>query len=449
MTQVMSLGKRTFRDISLTFSQQVVGIVCHFLFWIILARALGPRATGEFAVAILVPTLLVTLLNLGIPAANVYLIGRGEVSSAVSLRRTFLAWVVMSIVGLGITGGVIAGYAGTVFPNMPTRLLWATTAIFPIALLQMLLASLLQAQQAFRRYNLVQVLAPAVSLIAAAGLGLWLDLGVAAVVACWGLGQLVSLGVCAWFLIPAFQTVSAPPGTPGLVRRWLGYGWKSHVAGLLVFLSYRADIFLVNLYLGPLAVGIYAVAVQIAEKLWLLSYASSTVLLPRLSQLHGDDAARRRLTPLTTRWVTYAALFAATGLAIVTRPLVRLLFGAEYVEAATVLVWLLPGVVVLSSARILANDLSARGRPDLNIWIGLTAFLVNIVGNLLLIPRYGLVGAAAATTISYSAATVACFVLYARLSLTDWWRPLVLERDDWRRLRQVLGVRPLPAGKSQ
>lgn len=444
----MSLGKKTFRDISLTFSQQVVRIVCHLLFWIVLARVLGPRGTGEFAVAILVPMLLVTFLNLGIPSANVYLMGRGEILPGESLRKTMWVWVIMSLVGMVGMGSIIAGFAEVAFPETPKTLLWIATAIFPIALLQNLLASLLQAQESFRRYNLVQILPPSASLVAAVGLVLWLDLGVTGAVACWGLGQFMSLAVCAWFLLTAFRSPATARGSSNLTRRWLGYGWKSHVAGLLVFLSYRADIFLVNLFLGPLAVGIYTVAVQIAERLWLMSFASSTVLLPRLSRLHGDEAARRRLTPLTARWVTYTALFGAIALAVLAGPLVRMLFGAEYIGAARVLVWLLPGIVVLSSARILANDLTARGRPDLNIWIGMTAFLVNIAGNLLLIPRYGLVGAAAATTISYGAATVACFVLYARLSLTDWWRPLVLERDDWRRLRQILAVRPLPAGKS-
>ena len=63
---------------------------------------------------------------------------------------------------------------------------------------------------------------------------------------------------------------------------------------------------------------------------------------------------------------------------------------------------LLAGIVALSAGRVLSNDIAGRGRLILNAYGGLAAVATNVVLNLLWIPRYGIVGAAWASTVSYS-----------------------------------------------
>ena len=82
----------------------------------------------------------------------------------------------------------------------------------------------------------------------------------------------------------------------GYLRPALGYGVKAHLGNLVAFLNYRMDIFLVNLFVGPGGAGLYSIAVRLVEQLWMISRAVSTVLLPRLSAMMGDDTGRRRLT---------------------------------------------------------------------------------------------------------------------------------------------------------
>jgi len=94
-------------------------------------------------------------------------------------------------------------------------------------------------------------------------------------------------------------------------------------------------------------------------------------------------------------------------------------------------------MVVFNLSRVLANDIAARGRPELNIWTAIITFIVNIVGNVLLIPEYGIKGAAIATTLSYIATTIACIIFYAKLSLNPWWSPLFLLRGDYLMFMQL------------
>jgi O-antigen/teichoic acid export membrane protein len=138
------------------------------------------------------------------------------------------------------------------------------------------------------------------------------------------------------------------------------------------------------------------------------------VALPRLSQLSGDEEARRAMTPLLTRLTLLVTAMVALLLAAIAYPLVLLLFGEEFRDAILPLLILLPGIVAGAASRILANDIAARGRPELNMYMSVFTVSFNVSGNILLIPMYGLLGAALATAMAYSLNLVLRLFIYRR-----------------------------------
>jgi O-antigen/teichoic acid export membrane protein len=111
-----------------------------------------------------------------------------------------------------------------------------------------------------------------------------------------------------------------------------------------------------------------------------------------------------------------------------------LLYSDAYLESAVALRALLPGVVALSFSKILANDIAGRGNPGINSQQSTIAFVVNVIANLILIPRLGVVGAALATSLSYSLLTILKLFVYIRIAQVSWRDVLLLNREDWRRL---------------
>jgi Na+-driven multidrug efflux pump len=91
---------------------------------------------------------------------------------------------------------------------------------------------------------------------------------------------------------------------------------------------------------------------------------------------------------------------------------------------------LLLGVVALSLHKILASDLSGRGLPQYPSITSALALVVTLVADLLLIPRYGIVGAAWASTLAYGVQTIALVVIYRRVTGVAWRDLVVLRRDD-------------------
>jgi O-antigen/teichoic acid export membrane protein len=183
---------------------------------------------------------------------------------------------------------------------------------------------------------------------------------------------------------------------------------------VLQFFNYRLDAFLVNFFLGPAGVGIYSVSVALAEMLWYLPNAVSFVIFPRAARTRPE--AMNAFTPRVFR--TTLALTALGGLALAAlgRTLIVLIYGEAFAPAYGPLLALLPGVVLLGGAKVLTNEIAGRGHPQYNsmasaLGLGLTIFL-----DLLLIPRFGVLGAAIASSLAYAAIFVAAIVFYARVS---------------------------------
>ena len=90
------------------------------------------------------------------------------------------------------------------------------------------------------------------------------------------------------------------------VRRALRYGGLATLANGIVFLHYRADAFFINRWMdAAAAVGHYTIAVGVGERLWILSFALSVVLLPHAARSQADGTPS--LTPrvaLHTLWIS-------------------------------------------------------------------------------------------------------------------------------------------------
>lgn len=109
------------------------------------------------------------------------------------------------------------------------------------------------------------------------------------------------------------------------LKRAATYGMQAHLANILGFLNYRLDMFLVNSSLGPAAVGLYSVGVELVEKLWMVSHVASVVLFPRVSA-EAEEQRQKEFTALVARTVPWTTTVGAVVLAFLSRWIILLLF---------------------------------------------------------------------------------------------------------------------------
>jgi len=178
----------------------------------------------------------------------------------------------------------------------------------------------------------------------------------------------------------------------------------------VMILSYMDTIMLTIFRTLP-EVGYYQAAQPTASILWTFVVALTTVLFPMVSELW---AKREQVLLSTTLHFSIKFLFVLivpAALTFIAFPdiILRLLFGDEYLAGVTALRILSGGMVVYMFFAILANVMSGINKPSINTKVVVAMACLNFLGNLLLIPKYGIEGAAITTFCSYLFGTFALF----------------------------------------
>jgi O-antigen/teichoic acid export membrane protein len=204
----------------------------------------------------------------------------------------------------------------------------------------------------------------------------------------------------------------AGAGRPSLVlaRRVAAYGFRAQLGSIALLLNARLDVAIVGALMGPAALGIYAVASRYAELLRLPSLAMNYVLYPDYARDGGTVAADKARAMLPRIGWIPAAL--AVPMALAAPLVLPLFYGPAFKEAVLPACVLLLGLVLAGVYGIISAYFSGVGRPGLNSVAVGAGLPVTVALDLLLIPHFGVMGAAVASTAAYATTTgvlVACF----------------------------------------
>jgi O-antigen/teichoic acid export membrane protein len=221
-------------------------------------------------------------------------------------------------------------------------------------------------------------------------------------------------------------------------RLIMSFGIRSHAGSVSSLLNERLDQLLVSAFLGPVQLGLYAIAVTVTSVTSLVGSAVSPVAAAQIAHLQPADAhaTARRLVSFTF----WASLAVTLPLVLFAPALIGLCFGHAYASVAFVAQILLVAAIFLSTNRTLTAVLNGLGRPlDAAKAEGL-AVVCTVVLLATLLPTVGLLGAGIASVAAYGISSV-WMVLHAGRALGI--RPfelLVPEPGDVR--RALAGLRP-------
>jgi O-antigen/teichoic acid export membrane protein len=393
------------KDSIKTLGAQVFNLFLAFITSIVLARTLGPSGNGKYSVIVLVPTLLQLIGALGIPAAIVYFGSEGKYPISVligtSLYIALLAGAATILLFTLIT--VTRPYQNFIASEgLNPYLVWLAVMSVPPYLIFQYLRQALRSQSRIGAFNFVTVFQIGSTLVCIGLTLFFTKLELVGAVLGYLLGNLFA-AVLAIYLVSRVTRLHLAFEV-NLVKKMVHFGFRSYIGSIFQFLNYRLDVFLVTALAGTTAVGYYVVAVTLVERIWDLPNAIRTVLQPRMTAVSEQESIR--MAVVFTRNVFMLGGLLGLSLAFLDRFAIKLLFGKEYLPAAQALLILLPGAVVFSINKILAAHLVARGYPQIPSATAIIGLLVNIPLNLLLVPRWGMRGAAVASTAMYLVVTL-------------------------------------------
>lgn len=178
------------------------------------------------------------------------------------------------------------------------------------------------------------------------------------------------------------------------------YAFVSSIGGY--FYSWM-DVAIIGFFLTQSDVGVYEIAWQVTAVVMLFSRSIATTIFPQVSQWNAVDATKRIEAMLSKAIAPalFVAIPAFFGVVLFSHEILELIFGAEYTAGWLVLIILMGEKVIQSVHIILGRSLQGIDRPDLAAKAGVIAMALNLILNVVLVLKYGIVGAAIATAVSF------------------------------------------------
>lgn len=203
-----------------------------------------------------------------------------------------------------------------------------------------------------------------------------------------------------------------------VVKDWLTEAVPLGFADVVRHLTWQLDTLLLGLLRPPAVVGIYSVAYRPLGPLNWLPQAVLSAMFPAVARMAGGDrAALSRTFSHSLRLMWIASLPLAVAICICAEPLILVLAGRDYLEAAVpmrVLIW----IAILSFLSFPFRFVfTAVGKQKLFAWLVVGVFVLELVVELSLIPHFGYMGACTGSVIGELIFTVTGLAICARLGI--------------------------------
>lgn len=446
------MARRFFANVNLLFFTQVVNRILLFITSVIIARGLGPDGRGDYALFVLTVMFVATLGSLGTGLGSTYYVGKRQYDVRVLLGNSQF----MVLVAGALTAAALAAIGLSFEPKafVEGRSFWLYAFAVPVTLEFVLVTAILLGGERFLALNLSAVGQALLLVIGVAVLWTVDRVSIFSVLAVWILsyaaGSALALSALGFRQLSLKRSMR--PDIPVLGEQ-VRFGLPGQLGGTLTRLNYRLDQYIVRAFRTRAEVGFYAVAAGLAEAVWWIANAVSMALLPRLTRAGSERA--REITPIACRNTLLMSLLAAGGLAAAAPVAVELFFGNDFGPAVQPVFWLLPGIVALSGTKVLGSYFFSQARLTIVTIISSISLGATLVFDFLLIPEFGISGAAAASSVAYSTSFAVALYYYRQISGNSAWScvfprttDLMLYADLARRIRRP-GVAASATGAEQ
>jgi O-antigen/teichoic acid export membrane protein len=396
-----------------TYAFSALTLVANLVAGIVTARALGPDGRGIAVALVTVTQLAGFLFAMGVAQSLSYYIARRPEDGPTLLTT----WVLMLLPLTAIAIGISELLLPTIFAEAGDQAVeigrWFMFTIILVVGLELTYGLLLGSGDFFV-YNVLRFAQPV--LVAVAYVVLWsldeLTVEVALLAA-----AIASGAVMAVALGRALQRIGLgrPNTRLGLTSLW--YGVRGQGSTVAANVTARLDVAMLPAFVAAASVGLYSVATNVSLIVYQLANTFAGLVLAAAAR----DPERGPIKVIGSLWASLAvAGLLALVLAALARPLLGLVYGDDFRDAAEPLLLILPGAVLFAGSSILGAGILAAGRPFTSTLTQVLGMLVTIVGLLVFLRTGGITAAALVSTASYSAVFLAALIAYQRVTGLPW-----------------------------
>lgn len=247
-------------------------------------------------------------------------------------------------------------------------------------------------------------------------------------VACIAVTNLI---VCVVYIYATGYKLSLRSLIPDLpfIKEVVKFGFFPMLSALLMTLNYSVDIIFLKNMGDPVELSLYSVAAVIINYVWVIPNAFKEVLISRVARSESDDQVA-----FSTKISLLVTLVCLAGFAILGKLAIRIVFGADFIGCYLVTIVLFIGAFSMIFFKMLGVVFVAEGKQKEYFVILLISVIANLIANFLLIPIWGMYGAAIASVASYTICGFAFLLSYCKWKDKKMRRYIFVTREDIRLL---------------
>ncbi|NHF61382.1 flippase [Flavobacteriaceae bacterium TP-CH-4] len=413
------------KDVASVGFSKVIIVVFGLLNSVLVARLLGPATNGIIDSFTVYTSLFMTIGSLGIRQATTFFVGKEKYLLEDIKKAIVFIWLFTSVISF-----LACFFLIYKFSSNGQNTTWSLLAVAPLpfSLYNTYNSGIYLGQNKISNFNRINWIPVFVTFVSNTILLLVFNLKVTGVLIAVLIGN-ISITLV---LIRKDNIIRYFNSWPEIkiIKSMLSLGLVYAIALLTISLNYKIDVILLDKLSSAYEIGIYGKGVKIVEYLWQIPMLLSTIVFARSAiAKNGKDFSFKVLKLLRFSFVIVGIL--SVVLFFMASFIVILMFGDDFTGSTTVLRLLLPGVVLMIIFKVLNMDLAGKGKPWIAAKAMIPALLINIVLNIVLIPKDGANGAALSSTISYSIASLLFLFFYLKeveISFKEVWH---LKKTDF------------------
>ena len=409
------------------FLTDCIVLVLSFATNVLIARWLGPEGKGVLTLIFLIPALSTQLFNFGLHQSCIYFLGKIPDKSKEIINNLTVFSLVVGVMS-GLLYFFLCDYICSWFNLVEFRGTVIISAfLFPIFLFSESFQNILLGLKLFKQLNIVRLIDASVFFIFTAIFLLMLKFQILGGVLAKIIGASFTIFVILWFLYKSkrFPRIGV---NYNLLKDNIVYGMKSQFGNILQIFTYRFDVFFVNFFLGAAGVGIYSVAYGVAELIWHVPNAIGKTLFPTVS--HEGSNCSNEFIASVCRKTILLSIFAAIAMAISAGFIINLFYGNKFSSSVVPLLVLLPGIIAIAIHKVIIFSLMGKGYPHYMSYSGIISIVSTIVLDIILIPKFGISGAALASTLSYMICALFTINWFIKTTKLNFFSVIIPNSED-------------------
>jgi O-antigen/teichoic acid export membrane protein len=416
-----------------TTGTRILNALFNLIILLLISNKIGSEGLGTIGLILLDITIIQLVVDLVGGSPVIYYTSRTNISK---LILPAYLWILITVVAFFFLSKLVL----LLFPllyetTIPSGYEWHILSLALLNALMLTHYNILIGKGKIKQYNIIFTL-QITSLLVSFLLQLYLfqNFSVAsflnALYVGYGLGAILGFG-----MILFYGKDWSMKGWRMITLQVLRYGFITQVANLLNIGNKRFSYYFIKYFSGLYALGIFTAGVQLTEGLRVIGQSISLVQFSAISNTDDKTYARQ----LTIKLMKFSVLFTLSAvlvLILLPESVYTWLFSKEFEGVKVVIIALSPGVVALAANNIFSHYFSGLGNPKINLWSNVIGFVFTIVLAVILIPMFGITGAAITTSASYISSVVYQYIIFCRQTHTSFseWLPRRSDYDDFRKI---------------